>query len=98
MAIISYYDIDEILAEEELLPVTNNFDFTCLAHLDPDYVHSTHQHYQNNQNKKTGQGWRATQRNRKKQNPNKQKWNRTHQMGNTRRAFNNKRTPTHIWG
>lgn len=40
MTSISYYDIDEILAEEELMPVTNNFDFTCLVHLDPDYVHS----------------------------------------------------------
>jgi len=52
MTIISYYDIDEILAEEELLPVTNNFDFTCLAHLDPDYVHSTHQQYQNHHQNK----------------------------------------------
>ena len=32
----SYYDIDAILAEEELVPCTTNFDFSHLAHLDPD--------------------------------------------------------------
>ena len=32
----SYYDIDAILAEEELVPCTTNFDFSYLAHLDPD--------------------------------------------------------------
>lgn len=37
----SYYDIDEILAEEELIPVTNTLDFRHLAHLDPDYTHPT---------------------------------------------------------
>lgn len=31
-----YYDIDSILAEEELLPCTNLFDFSHLAYLDPD--------------------------------------------------------------
>mmetsp|Transcript_9888 Transcript_9888/g.14885 ORF Transcript_9888/g.14885 Transcript_9888/m.14885 type:complete len:309 (-) Transcript_9888:187-1113(-) len=35
----SYWDIDDILAEEELTPVTNMLDFRHLAHLDPDYVH-----------------------------------------------------------
>jgi len=35
----SYYDIDSILAEEELIPVSNKFDFFYLAHLDPDYIH-----------------------------------------------------------
>ena len=35
----SYYDIDDILAQEELTPVTTLLDFTYLAHLDPDYVH-----------------------------------------------------------
>mmetsp|Transcript_9191 Transcript_9191/g.11509 ORF Transcript_9191/g.11509 Transcript_9191/m.11509 type:complete len:367 (+) Transcript_9191:299-1399(+) len=35
----SYYDIDAILAEEELVPINNRFDFSHLAHLDPDYVH-----------------------------------------------------------
>jgi hypothetical protein len=34
-----YYDIDAILAEEELVPINNLLDFTHLAHLDPDYVH-----------------------------------------------------------
>jgi hypothetical protein len=38
----SYYDIDEILAEEELIPCTNLFDFSHLAHLDPDLVGSMH--------------------------------------------------------
>ena len=32
----SYYDIDSILAEEELLPCTSLFDFSHLAHLDSD--------------------------------------------------------------
>jgi hypothetical protein len=31
-----YYDIDSFLAEEELIPCTTNFDFSYLAHLDPD--------------------------------------------------------------
>jgi GINS complex subunit 3 len=30
----SYYDIDAILAEEELVPCTTMFDFSHLAHLD----------------------------------------------------------------
>ena len=34
----SYYDIDAILAEEELIPVVNIIDFFHLAHLDPNYV------------------------------------------------------------
>ena len=32
----SYYDIDAILAEEELIPCINNFDFHHLPHLNPD--------------------------------------------------------------
>jgi GINS complex subunit 3 len=32
----SYYDLDAILAEEELIPCTTLFDFSHLAHLDPD--------------------------------------------------------------
>lgn len=32
----SYYDIDAILAEEELIPCTTLFDFSHLNHLDPD--------------------------------------------------------------
>mmetsp|Transcript_989 Transcript_989/g.1627 ORF Transcript_989/g.1627 Transcript_989/m.1627 type:complete len:199 (-) Transcript_989:1255-1851(-) len=36
----SYYNIDTILAEEELVPCTNLFDFSHLAYLDPDYVHT----------------------------------------------------------
>jgi len=35
----SYYDIDTILAEEELLVVKPSFDFSLLAHLDPDSSH-----------------------------------------------------------
>lgn len=34
-----YYDIDAILAEEELIPVTNLLDFQYLAHLDRDGGH-----------------------------------------------------------
>lgn len=32
----SYYDLDDILAEEELLPCSTLFDFHYLAHLDPE--------------------------------------------------------------
>jgi hypothetical protein len=32
----SYYDIDAILAEEELIPCATLFDFSHLAHLDAD--------------------------------------------------------------
>jgi hypothetical protein len=39
----SYYDIDAILAEEELVPCMTNFDFSYLAHLDPD-LHGTNKH------------------------------------------------------
>ena len=35
---ISYYDIDDILAEEEIVTCTALFDFSHLGHLDPDYV------------------------------------------------------------
>jgi GINS complex subunit 3 len=31
---MSYYDIDSILAEEELVPCTTLFDFSHLGHLD----------------------------------------------------------------
>jgi len=34
-----YYDIDAILAEEELIPVTTLLDFHYLSHRDPDYDH-----------------------------------------------------------
>lgn len=32
----SYYDVDAILAEEELIPCTTLFEFSHLQHLDPD--------------------------------------------------------------
>lgn len=32
-----YYDIDTILAEEELIPVSNLLDFQYLSNLDRDY-------------------------------------------------------------
>ncbi|KAL3940245.1 MAG: hypothetical protein SGBAC_005180 [Bacillariaceae sp.] len=32
----SYYDVDSILAEEELIPCTTLFEFSHLQHLDPD--------------------------------------------------------------
>ena len=38
----SYYDIEEILAEEEQIPCTTCFDFAYLAWLDPDYSHFTY--------------------------------------------------------
>jgi len=37
----SYYDIDTILAEEELVPCTTLLTFRHLAFLDPDYLHSS---------------------------------------------------------
>ena len=40
----NYYDIDAILAEEELIPCTTLFDFSYLSHLDPDIVDDK-QHY-----------------------------------------------------
>jgi hypothetical protein len=33
----NYYDLDAILSEEELVPCWNKFDFSYLAHLDPDH-------------------------------------------------------------
>jgi len=33
----SYYDLDAILSEEELVPCFTNFDFSFLARLDPDF-------------------------------------------------------------
>lgn len=38
----SYYDIDAILAEEELVPCSTLFDFTYLSHLDPDLSEKEH--------------------------------------------------------
>ena len=38
----SYYDIDAILAEEELVPSTTLFDFSHMAHLDPDSRNREH--------------------------------------------------------
>jgi len=37
----SYYDIDEILAEDQQVSCTNMFDFSLLGHLHPDYVPSS---------------------------------------------------------
>ena len=33
-----YYDLDDILAEEEMIPITTLFNFHHLAHLDPNYL------------------------------------------------------------
>eukprot|EP00977_Amphora_coffeiformis_P013562 scaffold3586_cov164-Amphora_coffeaeformis.AAC.13 len=33
----SYYDLDAILSEEELVPCFTNFDFSFLSRLDPDF-------------------------------------------------------------
>lgn len=35
----SYYDLDAILSEEELVPCWTNFEFSYLATLDPDHHH-----------------------------------------------------------
>merc|ERR1712032_902790 len=43
----SYYDIDGILAEEELIPCTTLFEFSHLGELDPDGSH--HQQQQQRQ-------------------------------------------------
>ena len=43
----SYYDIDAILAEEELVPCTTLFEFSHLADLDPDGVHHREQQNSN---------------------------------------------------
>ncbi|KAG7362859.1 Gins complex like protein [Nitzschia inconspicua] len=45
----SYYDIDAILAEEELIPCQTNFEFNLLASLDPDGVHHHHHHHHRKQ-------------------------------------------------
>jgi hypothetical protein len=37
----TYYDIDSILAEEELMPCTALFDFSHLGHLEEDAVDAT---------------------------------------------------------
>jgi len=39
----TYYDIDEILAEDELIPCTTNFDFALLGFLDPEYANYSYQ-------------------------------------------------------
>lgn len=46
---MSYYSVDAILAEEELVPISPMFSFDYLAHLDPDYTHYKHtsfEHYE----------------------------------------------------
>lgn len=40
----NYFDVDAILAEEELIPCQSNFDFSYLSHLDPDQRPGKH-HY-----------------------------------------------------
>jgi len=42
----SYYDIDSILAEEELIPSTTLFDFSHLSYLDPEGRHHHHRQQQ----------------------------------------------------
>lgn len=37
----SYYDIDDILAEEEAVPCLTLFDFSHLAHLHPDHANAS---------------------------------------------------------
>ena len=46
----SYYDIDAILAEEELVPCTTLFEFSHLGDLDPDGVHHRQQANEDNDN------------------------------------------------
>jgi len=38
MPVNNYYDVDDFLAEEERVPCTTFFDFSYLAHLDPDNI------------------------------------------------------------
>eukprot|EP00535_Pseudo-nitzschia_heimii_P004080 CAMPEP_0197182374 /NCGR_PEP_ID=MMETSP1423-20130617/6353_1 /TAXON_ID=476441 /ORGANISM="Pseudo-nitzschia heimii, Strain UNC1101" /LENGTH=290 /DNA_ID=CAMNT_0042632787 /DNA_START=49 /DNA_END=921 /DNA_ORIENTATION=- len=51
----SYYDIDAILAEEELVPCTTLFEFSHLADLDPDGIHHQQQQQQQHQNEAQGE-------------------------------------------
>ena len=46
----SYFDIDAILAEEELIPCTTLFDMNHLAVLDPDGVHDRRRRRQSQTN------------------------------------------------
>lgn len=50
----SYYDIDAILAEEELIPCTTLFDFSHLAHLDSDGGTQDQQQQQQHQPRHNG--------------------------------------------
>jgi hypothetical protein len=47
----SYYDIDEILAEDELIPCATNFDFALLGFLDPEYANFTYQEQRRKRNR-----------------------------------------------
>ena len=49
----SYYNIDDILAEEEILPCTALFEFRYLGHLDPDYKPPMKSKNNSNNNKTT---------------------------------------------
>lgn len=49
----SYYDIDAILAEEELVPCTTLFEFSHLAGLDPDGAHHRQLRQQQQQKQQT---------------------------------------------
>jgi len=51
----SYYDIDAILAEEELVPCTTLFEFSHLADLDPDGTHHRQQRQQNEEENDCGE-------------------------------------------
>jgi len=50
----SYYDIDGILAEEELIPCTTLFEFSHLGDLDPDGTHHEQQQEENGTNNSGG--------------------------------------------
>lgn len=51
----SYYDIDAILAEDELVPCTTLFEFSHLADLDPDGIHHRQQDPHNEDNNEYGE-------------------------------------------
>ena len=66
----SYYDIDTILAEEELIPAVTVFDMNHLAFLDPDGVHDRHRRRHSSSISSSAKGTAATgglnNRNKKK--------------------------------
>jgi hypothetical protein len=59
----SYYDIDAILAEEELIPCHTNFEFSLLADLDPDGAHHHHHHHRPSSSQRNKMGYNTDENN-----------------------------------